>query len=129
VIVLDENILESQRSRLRGWRVHLSQIGREVAREGTQDEEIITLLRTLRHLTFVSWDRDFFDRSLCSDRFCLVFMDVPQLEVAEYVRRLLRHPEFKTWARRKGCVLRISASGISVWRARARRAARYRWIG
>lgn len=128
MIVLDENILESQRSRLVGWRIHFRQIGCEVARKGTQDHEIITLLRTLRRSTFVSWDRDFFDRSLCSDHFCLVFLDVRQVEVADYVRRLLRHPEFKTWSRRKGCVLRISASGISVWRVHARTAARYRWI-
>jgi hypothetical protein len=96
VIILDENILESQRTRLRGWRIHLRQIGRDLGRKGMQDDEVIPLLRSLRRPTFVSWDREFFDRSLSSDRFCLAYLDVRPLEVAEYVRRLLRHPRFKT---------------------------------
>jgi hypothetical protein len=128
VIVLDENILESQRTRLRGWRIHLSQIGRDLGRKGMQDEDIIPLLRTLRRPTFVSWDRDFFERSLCSDRFCLVYLDVGQLEVAAYLRRLLRHPQFKTWAQRKGRVVRVAPSGISAWHAHAARVIRHRWV-
>jgi hypothetical protein len=128
VIVLDENILESQRTRLRGWRMHLSQIGRDLGRKGMQDDEIIPLLRSLRRPTFVSWDRDFFDRSLSSDRFCLVYLDVGQLEIAAYVRRLLRQPQFKTWAQRKGRVLRITPTGISAWHAPTARVIRYRWV-
>ena len=44
MIVLDENILGSQRTQLRWWRVHLCQIGIDVGRKGMQDDEIITLL-------------------------------------------------------------------------------------
>jgi hypothetical protein len=76
VSVLDENVFESQRTRLRRWRIHLSQIGRNIARKGMHDDEIVTLLRTLRRPTFVSRDRDFFDKPLCSDSFCLVYLDV-----------------------------------------------------
>ena len=98
MIVLDENILESQRSQLRRWRIHFSQIGHEIARKGIHDDDIITLLRRLRRPTIVSWDRDFFDRTWCSDHFCLVYLDVRQLEVAQYVRRLLRHPAHRRTA-------------------------------
>jgi hypothetical protein len=48
VIVLDENILESQRKPLRSWRFHLCQIGVDIGRKGMYDDEIITLLRRQR---------------------------------------------------------------------------------
>ncbi len=128
MIVLDENIFESQRLQLRARRVHLCQIGRDVGRKGMQDDEIITLLRSLRRPSLVSRDRDFFNRTLCSDNFCLLYLDVRPLEVADYVRRLLRHPDFKTWSQRKGRVVRVSASGISAWRAHVPRVTRYRWV-
>jgi hypothetical protein len=127
VIILDENVFESQRLQLRSWRVHLCQIGHDFGRKGMLDDEIITLLRTQRRPSFFSRDRDFFKRALCSDDLCLVCLDVGPLESATYVRRLLRHPDFKTWSQRQGCVARIAANGISVWRARAPRLARYPW--
>ena len=127
MIVLDENVFESQRTRLRRWRIRPIQIGRDVARKGIHDDEIITLLQSLRRPTFVSRDRDFFQRTFCSDRFCLVYLAIGPLEVAEYVRRLLRHPQFKTWSQRKGRVLRVAPSGISAWHARAGRLTRYEW--
>jgi hypothetical protein len=128
VIILDENVLASQRERLRSWRVHLRQIGHDVGRKGMQDAEIIPLLQRQRRPTFFSRDRDFFKRALESDHYCLIHLDVPPRDVARYVRRLLRHPDFKTWTQRKGCVARISPTGISVWRPRSSRAMRCRWV-
>jgi len=127
VIVLDENVFESQWAQLRQQRIRPCQIGRDVGRKGMKDDEIIPLLRNLRHPTFVSRDRNFFDRTLCNDRVCLVFLDVWPLEVAEYTRHFLRYAHFKTWSQRKGCVVRVAASGITVWRARTPRISRYRW--
>ena len=127
MIVLDENVFESQRLQLRARRVHLCQIGIEIGRKGMQDDEIITLLRTLRRPSFFSRDRDFFKKTLCSDNYCSAFLDVAPLDVAQYVRRVLRHPEFKTWSQRIGRVARIARSGIWLWRARALRVARYPW--
>ena len=92
------------------------------------DDEIIPLLRTLRRPTFISRDRDFFDKTLCSDRMCLVYFDVRPLEVADYARRFLRHARFKAWSQRKGCVVRVTANGIAVWRAKVLHISRYRWI-
>jgi hypothetical protein len=126
VIVLDENVDDDQRAQLRRWRTPVCKIGRDVGRRGMQDPEILPLLRTLRRPTFISSDRDFYDRSFCSDRYCLVLMDVWPTDVARYARRLLRHPTFRTWAQRRGCVVRVTATGILAWRAGARRATRYR---
>jgi hypothetical protein len=44
MIVLDENILESQRRLLRSWRVRAYQIGYDLSRKGITDEEIIPFL-------------------------------------------------------------------------------------
>jgi len=114
VIVLDENVFESQRLQLRSWRVHLCQIGHDLGRKGMQDDEIVTLLRTLRRPSFFSRDRDFFKKTLCNGHYCLAYLDVGPLDVAKFVRRMLRHPGFKTWSQRQGCVARITARGIAV---------------
>jgi hypothetical protein len=107
------------------WGVHLVQIGHDVGRKGMLDEAIISLLRAIRRPTLVSRDADFFDKSLCSRQYCLVWLDVRPDEVADYVRRLLRHANFKTWSQRRGRVVRVSATGITAWAIRAARARRY----
>src|SRR5207253_2399648 len=84
VLVLDENVFASQRAQLRQRRMRPCQIGRDIGRKGMEDDEIIPMLRELRRSTFVSRDRDFFDKTLCHDRICLVYLDVRPLEVAEY---------------------------------------------
>jgi hypothetical protein len=127
VNVLDENIFESQRAQLQKWRIRASQIGDDLGRKGMADDEILPLLQTMRHPTFFSRDFDFFDKSLCNVRLCLAYLDVKPLDTAEYIRRFLRHADFKTWAQREGCVVRVAASGISVWRLHARRVVRHRW--
>lgn len=127
MIVLDENVLASQRDRLLRRRVHLCQIGRDVGRKGIKDHEIIPLLRGLRRPTFISRDGDFFNKNLCSDKHCLVFLDVRPLDVAEFTRRFLHHRNFKTWSQRKGCVVRVAATGITVWRVKTARICRYDW--
>jgi len=44
VNILDENILESQRQLLAGWRVPVRQIGHDIGRKGLKDGEIIIVL-------------------------------------------------------------------------------------
>ncbi len=92
------------------------------------DDEIIPLLRRLRRPTFFTRDPDFFAKSLCGDRFCLAYLDVKPLNAADYIRRFLRHPDFRNWAERKGCVIRVAASGVSAWRIHAPRVVRYQWV-
>jgi hypothetical protein len=111
VIVLDENIFAGQRAQLLKWRMSVRQIGHDVGRKGMSDDDIIRLLRRLRRPTFFTRDPDFFAKSLCSDRYCLTYLDVKALHGADYMRRLLRHPDFRTWTQRRGCVVRVAASG------------------
>ncbi len=64
---------------------------------------------------FFTRDEDFFVRELCHTRYCLVYLTVAKTEVVLFVRRLLRHPAFRTQASRMGKVLRVSHAGISFW--------------
>ncbi len=57
--ISDENIIASQRQRVRHWRIPVRQIGVDIARKGLQDEEILPFLRQLRRPTFFTRDRGF----------------------------------------------------------------------
>ncbi len=125
--ILDENIIDNQRQLLRSWRISTRQIGHEVGRQGIKDKEIIPLLHQLRRPTFFTRDSDFYERNLCHTRYCLVYLAVEKNEAATFVRRLLRHREFDTQARRMGAVIRVSHVGLTVWRLYAEREIRFDW--
>ena len=113
--ILDENIPKDQRLLLQSWRFSIRQIGYDIGRKGVHDDDIILLLHKSRHPTFFTRDIGFYDRTLCHARYGIVYLAVDKIEVAFFVRRLLRHPKFKTQAQRMGTVLRVSSAGISVW--------------
>jgi hypothetical protein len=119
VNILDENVLEDQRQLLRNWRVPLRQIGYEAGWKGMQDEEIISFLLGLRRPTLFTLDRDFYQRGLCHARYSLVYLDVKQSEAAIFVRRVLRHRDLDTPAKRMGTVVRASHTRVAVWRLHA----------
>ena len=119
MILLDENILESQRLILHRRRIRARQIGVDVGRKGLDDDEIVGLLVRSRRPTFVTRDLGFFRRELCHKRYCLVCLAVHREEVAFFLRRFLRHPDLDSTARRLGLVLRVSSAGIRAWRLHA----------
>lgn len=125
--ILDENLLESQRQLLLGWRVRVRQIGHDVGRKGMKDDEIIPLLHSLRRPTLFTRDLGFYDRTLCHARYCLVCLAVGQYEAAPFIRRLLRHPEFSPQAKRMGAVIRVSGAGLQVWRLYAENEEHLAW--
>ena len=114
--VLDENIIKSQRELLKSWRIRFRQIGYEVAQKGIQDDAIIPFLHKKRRVTFFTRDLGFYKRELCHKQYCLVCMAIEKQEVAYFVRRFLHHKEFDTGAKRMGCVVRFSPTGLLVWR-------------
>ena len=117
--ILDENIIASQRQRLRSWRMRVRQIGVDIARKGLQDEEIIPFLHHLRRPTFFTRDRGFYRREVCHQQYSLVCLEVAPEEVAIFVRRVLRHPGLNTQAKRLGIVVRVSHRGLGLWRLHA----------
>lgn len=117
--ILDENINKSQREILQSWRIRVHQIGYDVSRKGIKDDEIIPFLMEKRRITFFTRDLGFHEPKLCHTRYCLVCLAVGRYEVATFVRRLLRHPETDTQAKRMGTVIRVSSAGLQVWKLHA----------
>ena len=64
-------------------------------------------------------DADFASPLLCHPGYGLVFLFVRPREAAEYVRRVLRHPQLNTQAKRMGTYVRASYDGVRVWRRNA----------
>jgi hypothetical protein len=83
-----------------------------------EDEEIVVLLRRLRQPTFFTRDRGFYSPELLHRRYAIVAAAVGQYELAAFVRRLQQHPEFDTYAKRAGKVIRIAPSGVAWWQLR-----------
>lgn len=125
--VLDENISIIQQRLIKDWRIPIRHVGYAIGRKGMQDESIIPFLLTLPNPTFFTLDWDFYRRNLCHARYCLVYLNVRRDEVAVFVRRLLRHPEFDTQTKRMGAVVRASHIGLAVWRLRAEQETHYDW--
>ncbi len=125
--ILDENIPRGQRELLERWGIRVKQIGSEIGHKGIQDREIIALLHSLSHPTFLTRDEDFYDPRLCHTGYCLVYLAVEKYEVAFFVRRLLRHPSFRTKDQRMNVVIRLSSAGIWVWRHHAKKEEVLEW--
>jgi hypothetical protein len=121
--VLDENFPENQRWLLQSQRVRTRQIGRDLARRGIPDDAILPLLHQLQRATLftldVGFDVGFYERRHCHPAYGIVTLEVREELAARYVRRLLRHPMFDTQAKHTGAVIRVSSSGIHLWRWRA----------
>jgi len=114
--ILDENRVKSQRQLLRSWRISFRHISDDLGMGGIQDEEIIPLLHRLSRPTFFTSDSDFYKSRLCHARYCIVYLAVEEDEAASFIRRLLRHRAFDTEAKRMGSVIRVSQTGLTVWR-------------
>ncbi|MGH9801169.1 MAG: hypothetical protein ACRD82_12460 [Blastocatellia bacterium] len=114
--ILDENIISWQSQLLRDMKIRYRQIGVGFGRKGMNDRhQIIPLLHSLRRPTFFTRDVDFFKTDLLHAGHCLVFLDIPAGETAEYIRRFLRHSAFRTQAQRMGKVVRVRPTGLSWW--------------
>lgn len=114
--LLDENVIESQRHRLRGWRIPVRQIGHDIGHKGLKDVEILPLLHQLRRPTLFTRDLGFYAREVCHRGYGIVCLAVAQDEVAVFVRRVLFHPLLNTQAKRMGTVVRASRRGLKLWR-------------
>ena len=116
MIVLDENIHEAQRLRLVSSRVGPRQIGVDFGPKGLKDEQIIVRLRGRKGITFFTRDAGFYLAGLRHPAYCLVVLNVAQNDVATFVRRFLKHPDFQTNSARMGRVVRVSHIGLAYYR-------------
>jgi hypothetical protein len=121
MIVLDEQLLGRSVEReikcwYRGSVVFVTEL-----RPGTviKDEAIPSLLREQDQPTFVTINGKDFWRRVDPDRgFCLVCIPLPDSrarEIPGLLRRLLRHPMFRTKSARMGKVVRLAHRGASYY--------------
>jgi hypothetical protein len=127
MILLDEQVREDQRDLLSQWGIRHRQIGREMARSGIKDVDIIPWLHSLKRPTFFTHDWWFYQVRLCHAGYCLVWLDLKDIEAARFIRRFLGHPMFKTHAERLGKVVRLHHEGIEIWTRGAARATKLNW--
>jgi hypothetical protein len=116
VIVLDENIVEDQVELLRKWKVRFRLVGVDIAKIAMPDDDILRLLHRLHQPTFFTRDADYRSPRLAHARYCLVFLEVRSKESAVYIRRVLRHQDMDTAAKRMGAVVQAGERGMRVWR-------------
>ena len=125
--ILDENISKNQRQLLESWRISIRQIGVNAGNSGMKDREIISFLQQIRRPTFFTRDDDFFKPQLCHARYGIVYLDVEKYETAFFIRRLLKHKELNTQAKRIGNVVRVSDAGLACWRLHVREEIHFKW--
>lgn len=126
--LLDENFPKDQLPLLKEWRIPFRLIGRDIARLGVKDPDIIPLLHQHRGVTFFTLDWDFFDPSLCHPAYGLAWLDVRADDAAHFMRRFLKHPRFKTQAQRIGIVAHVHHNGIDFWQRNRSASQHARWI-
>ena len=127
MILLDENIAEAQRDRLQKWKPSIKQIGYDISRKGIEDSDIVPFILSLPTPTLLTRDRGFYRRKFCHRKYGLVFLDVHPNDVAFDAIPFLRHVAFNTNKKRIGKVVRVSASGISMWVLREMRELHVQW--
>jgi hypothetical protein len=116
VIILDENIPESQWQLLRSWRIRTLLIGRDISERGIKDDRLAKFLLKQSRPTFFTRDQGFYDKKLCHANYCLVYLAVRPNESALFMRRVLRSPRFNARAKRLGLVIRVSSAGFQIWK-------------
>ena len=60
--------------------------------------------------------------------YCIVFLDVSVLQLAEYLYRFLRRPKFCTKPLRMGKVVGVSANRLSYWHIKIDTEQIVRWV-
>jgi hypothetical protein len=128
VNILDEDISVIECERLRARKLHFRQNGKGVGRSGMKDrDDLIPLLHTLRRPTFFTRDHGFYHPSLLHPAYCLVYLDVAFDEIAEFIRRFLRHAAFRTQVQRMGKVVSVHHSRVSYWQVNMKKAQALSW--
>jgi hypothetical protein len=123
--LLDENMPQA-RQMIQSGIAH-RQVGFEWGRKGMPDEEILAALRRQKRTTFLTCDQGLYRRENCHPGYCLAVLAVPPAQAGEFARRFLRHPLFRTFAKRQGKAVRVQPTGITYWERNAARESHAAW--
>ena len=86
VILLDENIIVDQVDRLRRRRIRCRHIGHDFEPQGIHDDNILPVLHRLRPPTLLTRDLGLYRRSICHPHYCIICLQVRELDVAAPAR-------------------------------------------
>ena len=123
--VLDEQI-DVEWYQMLKQRRSFDKVGDGFGRKGLQDEEIYHLLHGTGK-TFHSQDSDHYHPDNRHKSYCLVYYEVRDAELVDYILRFLRHPEFNTHAKRLGKVIRVAPQYIEYWEVGKQERTRVEW--
>jgi hypothetical protein len=95
-------------------RMAFNKVGDGFGQTGWIDEQIRHALHGSRK-TFHTGDSGYYKPAYCHSTYCLVYYDVKDSELAFYIRRFLRHPQFNTHRKRLGKVVKVTKTHIEFW--------------
>ena len=113
--ILDANIDAPEAEQLRR-RLKAKKIGLRFLPAHASDEQIIGLSRSIyqRYVYITTQDcKDFYVPRRCDKQYCIICLDVPDELVAITVRKIYRHPQFNTAAKRMGKVIKVTSTQIN----------------
>lgn len=96
------------------------------------DERVPDILLALKQPTFVTIDKDFWQRKLCHPGYGILYFslrDDQQERLPGMLRALFRRAEFRTRARRMGKVARVRSTRIDWWQFQVADLYRLHWKG
>ena len=85
------------------------------------EQEILRYLHHSKQVTFFTRDLGFFRYRLCHKNYCLVVIEMAEVDAASSILRFLRHPAFKTKSQRCGKVIKRLPHRIAWWEYTNRR--------
>ena len=123
--VLDEQIGDVLYRMLKRRR-SFDKVGDGFGQRGIQDERIYHLLHGTGK-TFHSQDSDHYHPNNRHQSYCLVYYEVKDAELVDYILRFLNHPEFNAHAKRLGKVIKVTPQYIEYWDVGKQEKTRVEW--
>jgi len=125
--IFDENIPASAMQTVRQKVSSVAQIGQDWGSSGWLDvEQILPHLHRSR-ATFHTLDAGFFKRRYGHRSYCLVYYDIPEAEIGDWVVKLLRHRSFRAHGQRLGKVIKVNPSKIAYWELHEQKMKEIEW--
>jgi len=113
--ILDEQVSAKHAEQIRRKLSSVVQLGVDWGVRGWDDvEQVIPHLQSSK-ATFHTLDDGFFKRRFLHAGYCIVYYEVPHVDLVRWMTRWLRHPGFNTHAKRLGKVVKVQQNRITYW--------------
>lgn len=126
--IFDENFAVPIMELIRNKLSSVSQVGKDWGQSGWKDHDQIIPHLHGSQATFHTLDSDFYDWRLCHKDYGLVYYDVPEAEILEWILKFLNHHAFNTRATRMGKVIKVLPAHLSYWALKDHQFRLIQWI-